>query len=35
MGQRGVERVGARIQDVLSELCVAWPTWWDEYVAAV
>ena len=26
-------RVGAWILDVLSELCKAWPTRWDEYVA--
>ena len=33
-GQGSVERVGAWMQDVLSELCKAWPTRWDEYVAA-
>ena len=32
-GQGSVERVGAWILDVLSELCKAWPTRWDEYVA--
>ena len=33
-GQGSVERAGAWMQDVLSELCKAWPTRWDEYVAA-
>ena len=33
-GKVSVERVGAWMQDVLSELCKAWPTRWDEHVAA-
>ena len=32
-GQGGVELVGAWVPDVFSELCKAWPTRWDEYVA--
>ena len=33
-GQINVERAGARMQDVLSELRKAWSTRWAEYVAA-
>lgn len=32
-GQRAVERAGAWLHDVLSELCKSWPTGWDKYVA--
>ena len=33
-GQGSVERMETWMQEVLSELCKAWPTMWDEYVAA-
>ena len=33
-GQGSVERAGAWMQDVLSEICKTWPTRWDEYVAS-
>eukprot|EP00752_Nemacystus_decipiens_P016023 g14325.t1 len=32
-GQGTVERMGAVLQQLLSELCQAWPQRWDEYVA--
>lgn len=32
-GQGAVERMGSVLQQLLSELCQAWPTRWDEYVA--
>ena len=32
-GQGSVERVGAWMLDVLSELCKTWPTRWNEYIA--
>ena len=31
--QGSVKRLGSWIQDVLSELCAAWPRCWDEYVS--
>ena len=34
-GQGSVERAGAWMQDVLSEICKTWPTRMDDYVAPV
>ena len=33
-GQSAVERFGGWLQEMLAELCRAWPDRWDEYVAS-